>query len=419
MIDKESAQNFLKTPLRPGAVFEPMLEVQKFDPKKMWRIAKVMVDDSLHVQEGDRLLIKLNPGGRQLASMLAYQAAQKGAAVIHRVEDQTVEAALLAGMEGHITPAVFEEMAAVTNAEITWSTKVAFVRCVDDPNARRIVDGNILNLWNQALEPSLDVRVERRDWTLIYMPTPAEAQLDGMPYEECVQMFLDGCDRQWRKIKTAQQVLIDENLNPGERLEIHAGEDLDKRWQTHVAMSIINQTFANSTVDKNVPGSEVFSSPVRGTIEGVWAIPYPVMFNGLALRNLILVFKDGKVVEHYTDEPGGMDWVEKQLSVDEGAREVGEVALGTNRAFDRPLLNGLFVEKVGGSSHLAIGRAYELRTYNGLPVKLDNGVRSANHIDLTRLMLPNYGGGRVLVDGKLIQQNGDFLDPRLAILNAK
>lgn len=409
------AEKVLKTP--QVELYKPMMEVLRFEPEPMWRIAGIMVNTSLKIAEGDRLLLKFNPGGRQLASYIAYQAGELGAAVLPRCDDQTVEAAALAGIGRRITPEVFTDMSAALANDVAWSTKVAFVRCVDNPAVMKMVDGKVNADWMAATRSSQNVRVERREWTLIYIPTPAEAALDNMPFDDYVKMFLRACDRNWPDIKAAQGVLIDNYLNPGKTLEIYAGERLDPRWQTHVKMSIEGQTFANSTVDKNVPGSEAFSSPVRGTIEGQWAIPNPVMFNGRALKNIALVFDKGRVVEHYTDEPGGMEWVQQQLDTDEGAREVGEVAFGTNRAFDRPVLNGLFVEKVGGSSHLAIGRSYQLRQYDGAPVNLDNGVRSNNHIDLTRLMLPGYGGGRVVVDGKVIQENGEFLDPRLATLN--
>ena len=189
----------------------------------------------------------------------------------------------------------------------------------------------------------------------------------------------------------------------------------DERWRTEVEMSIEGMIFANATIRINFPGSEVFSAPVRGTINGRFGVPYPVIFGGKMFPNLGFIFKDGKVVEHFTD--GDMQAAEKILDTDEGAREVGEVAFGTNPVFNRPYLNGLYVEKVGGSFHLALGSAYLYTTYADRPVVLNNGVESANHEDLTRMMLLSYGGGKVLLDGEEIQKNGIFVDERLAILN--
>lgn len=411
----------LRRPIKDGRMFEPAFEVKRFDPDRMERLAEIIVDRALKIKEEDRLLLRYNPGASQLAQFVAYKAAEKGAAVLPRVDDPLVVAAALSGVAQNQTARIFDEMAAGHNADIAWATKVSFIRSNDSPEAMDNVPGEIAKEWNRATEAALRLRVDRRPWNLIYLPTEAEAKIDGMPYDQYVDMFFRACDRPWDQIEAAQDILINEFLNPGKQLELFGGEKNEKKWRTHLIMSIEGQTFANSTIDKNIPGSEAFSSPKRGTISGRLALPYPVMFAGRRLPNLILELKDGKVVSFEVESDNPEDdakWMESALNTDEGAREVGEVAFGTNRTFDRPMLNGLFVEKVGGSFHIAIGSAYLFKEYNGKPVQLDNGVRSANHEDLTCMMLPEFGGGRVLVDGKLIQENGEFLDPRLAVLNS-
>lgn len=410
----------LRTPIKDGRMFEPSFEMKRFDPARMERLAEIIVNRALKIKDEDRLLLRYNPGARQLAEFVAYKASEKGAAVLPRVDDPLVVAAALAGVAQKVTPRIFDEMAAGQNADIAWATKVSFIRSNDSPDAMKDVPPKIAREWNLATESSLRLRVDRRPWNLIYLPTEAEAKVDGMTFEQYVDMFFRACDRPWDQIEAAQDILANEILNPGKQLELFGGEKNEEKWRTHLTMSIEGQTFANSTIDRNIPGSEVFSSPKRGTINGRLALPYPVMFAGRRLPNLILELKDGKVVnfEIESDNPADAQWVETALNADEGAREVGEVAFGTNRVFDRPMLNGLFVEKVGGSFHIAIGSSYLFTEYNGKPVQLDNGVRSNNHEDLTCMMLPQFGGGRVLVDGKLIQENGEFLDPRLAVLNS-
>ena len=106
------------------------------------------------------------------------------------------------------------------------------------------------------------------------------------------------------------------------------------------------------------------------------------------------------------------------LNTDEGARYFGEVALGTNPGLRRRLLNPLLNEKVGGSFHITPGRAYSRTEYHGRPVMLDNGNRSDVHWDIAIPMLASFGGGRVLLDGALVQEDGRFLAPELSVLNA-
>lgn len=409
------AQKRFQEQLPEDRVFQTRAEILQFDPEKMWKIAEAMVNFSLEVVKGDRLLIESNPGSRQLVEMIGYIAASNGAAVVNRCKDSSVEAAIFAGAGQSGQIGIHDEMMVPHYADVGWATKVACVRCVDDPDAMEIVDPKTYAAANKAFEARLRLRVDRRRWTLIYIPTKAEAARDQMGYEEYVDMFLRACDRPWTEVKAAQEVLV-KILRLGDQLELYADENNpDKNWRTSLRMSIKGMIFANATVDVNFPGSETFASPRRRTIEGQLALPYPVVFGDKPLPNLILRFEKGKVVEHSTG--GDTQWVEKILNTDKGAREVGEVAFGTNPVFDRPMLNRMFVEKVGGSFHIAVGAAYPWTEFAGQQVVIDNGVRSANHEDLTRMMLAKYGGGRVVLDGQLIQENGFFLDERLSVLN--
>jgi len=401
-------------PLPPNHQYGIYNEILRFDPEKVWRVASSIVNTSQEIKEGDRLLLNFFPGSRQLAEMVAYQAAHQGAAVVLRCQDPTVEAALLAGIKNQSSQELLNDMSWGSNADIAWATNFIAIRCVDNPNAMDIVDRQILLESENSLANSQSIRIERRRWTLIYLPTKQEAEIDHMDFDQYVQMFLNACDRPWNKIKEAQQYLIDNILNPGENIEIYAGKN------THLKGSIKNQVFVNSTIGRNFPGSEVFSSPVRYTLEGTLDLPYPVSFGKqVILPNLKLTIEKGKVTEYQTTDPEKQKTLGFILGSDEGVKEVGEIALGTNRAFNRPLLNSLYVEKVGGSSHIALGFSHQSVKYDGKEINADNGVRSKHHIDLTFMMLPDYGGGKVLIDNKIIQLDGEFLDPHLAILNSK
>lgn len=405
------------TPIEGNKQFEPYSEILRFDPQKMWKIAKDIVEVSQEINENDHVLLVSHPGAKQLAQMIIYLAGEKSAAVHSHVVDLSIEASYLAGIQDNkLSPLTFEEAALPFLHEISWSNKIIFVRCTDDPSIYDKIDKTLKNKNDKANLPALEIRANRRHQTIIYIPSKAEAKKDNMKYDEYVGMFLRACDRPWKEIEATQQILIDEILNPGKEIEIIAGD-------THLKMSIDGQTFANSVIKKNVPGAEIFSSPVRGTIEGKLVLNHPLMFAGMVLPDLKLVFEKGKIVHYETSDPEGMKHLDQVLDTsipgNEGAREVGEIAFGTNRAFDRYLLNGLYIEKVGGSFHIAIGASYQFDNYLGTPVNLDNGVRAINHIDITKIMLSEFGGGEVKVDGKLIQKDGIFLDPRLAILNSK
>lgn len=381
--------------------------------ERLAKVAGVMVNDSLKVAHSDNLLVVYHPGGQQFADMVSRLAEDMGANIRLQREDSLEDAKFLTSLGEHATEDAFEEIVSVRMENANWADKFAMIRCVEDSNPMVDVAYETRAAFNRALAPVAVIRGQK-EWILTSLPTRMEADLDNIPYKEYANLYLQACGRPWREVEKAQDILI-EMLNPGRVLELQA-------QGTFLTMSIEGQTFANSTITRNIPGGEIFTGPVRGTVEGRLVLPYRLMFKDKVIPNLTLEFSQGRIVKFLVDgedNEANMDCVEQVLNTDEGAKEVGEVAFGTNSVLNRPLVNPLFVEKVGGSFHLALGRSYEYTYYAGREVKVDNGVRSANHIDVTCMMLPKYGGGLVSVDGKVISKDGRFIDPRLKILNQR
>lgn len=391
-----------------------------YNDEMVKKIANDMVNVSLDLQPGNKLLIEFHPGAEQLKESLVGIVRSRGVELRIQEYDPIKKAQELKELSPNqihdfsIDVAEFKESAA-------WADKVAYLYAYEDPQAFQDVNPTILKSWNAARkEIARDVANNKRR-VITHLPTPAEAKIEKMSFKNYVRMFYEACNRDWEEVIKAQDILIDEILNPGKDLELFADFDEGKQeYQTHLTMSIEGMTFANSTINANYPGSEVFSAPVAGTISGKLTLPYPVMFAGKKLPNLTLIFEKGKVISHKVKgNPELEKYVTSVLDADEGACQVGEVTFGTNPSFYKPMLNALFVEKVGGSFHIAIGESYKMKKYAGRDVHLDNGVESSHHIheDLTRVMTQKYGGGKVILDGNVIQENGIFKNPRLAILN--
>ena len=123
------------------------------------------------------------------------------------------------------------------------------------------------------------------------------------------------------------------------------------------------------------------------------------------VARISLTFKDGLVVESDSNEPEKLQQV---LDTDEGARYVGEFALGVNPRIERPVKDTLYDEKIGGSLHMAMGNSYD---------DCDNGNKSQIHWDLVHIQTPDYGGGEIHFDGKLIRRDGLFVPQELLALN--
>ncbi len=144
----------------------------------------------------------------------------------------------------------------------------------------------------------------------------------------------------------------------------------------------------------NIPDGEVFTSPVRDSVNGTLAFNTPSLEDGVTYERVRFTFKDGKIVDADANEP---ERLQTMLDTDEGARYLGEFALGLNPRIDRPMKDTLYDEKIGGSLHLTPGRAYE---------EADNGNRSSIHWDLVLIQTPKWGGGEIYFDDVLVRKDG-------------
>ena len=185
---------------------------------------------------------------------------------------------------------------------------------------------------------------------------------------------------------------------------------------TDITLGIKGFTFCNSLAAKNVPGSEVFSGPEREKVNGRIVSQgrfVPPHDPNAIVENLTLEFEQGRLVRWHADK--GQKHFEDAIGIDEGAKYIGEIGIGTNPRLRRHVVNGLLVEKIGGSFHIALGNAYTYTNYADEPVIVDNGNRSQIHWDITTML---YGKqGCMFIDGRKVMENGLFLNPAYDVFN--
>ena len=156
---------------------------------------------------------------------------------------------------------------------------------------------------------------------------------------------------------------------------------------------------------KNIPDGEVFSCPVKNSVEGTISYNAPTVYRGISFDNITLTFKKGKIVDAKANNTKALNEI---LDSDRGARFIGEFAIGFNPLIKEPMRDILFDEKISGSFHFTPGQAYE---------EADNGNRSQVHWDMVHIQRPEYGGGSIYFDGKLIRKDGIFVKKDLLCLN--
>ena len=155
----------------------------------------------------------------------------------------------------------------------------------------------------------------------------------------------------------------------------------------------------------NIPDGEVYTAPVRESVNGVLRYNTPSLLEGFTYENIELTFEKGKIVKATCNDDRRINEV---LDTDEGARYVGEFAIGVNPYVTKPMKDTLFDEKIAGSFHFTPGTCYD---------DCSNGNHSAVHWDLVCIQTPEYGGGEMYFDGELIRKDGRFVPEDLSGLN--
>jgi aminopeptidase len=254
-----------------------------------------------------------------------------------------------------------------------------------------------MQLIGKKMRPVQDQRVKRTKWVVLRWPTPSMAQLAGMSTEAFEEFFFDVCTLDYRKLQPGMKALKG-LMERTDRVHIKGpGTDLN--------FSIKGIPAVICGGDRNIPDGEVFTAPVKESVEGQLTFNAPSIYQGTAFDGIQLNFKRGKIVEASSNETKKLN---KILDSDGGARYIGEFSLGFNPRVLQPMRDILFDEKIAGSFHFTPGEAYE---------EADNGNRSQVHWDMVSIQRPDYGGGEIYFDGKLVRKNGEFLPKQLRSLN--
>ncbi len=243
----------------------------------------------------------------------------------------------------------------------------------------------------------LDLRVNHTRWVVLRWPSDSMAQQANMGTEAFEDFYFRVCTMDYARMAKAM-LPLKQRMEETDRVRLIAPE-------TDITFSIRNIPAVACDGRNNIPDGEVFTAPVRDSLEGTIYFPYPTVYQGASHEQIRLRFEKGRIVEA---ESSNQAHLMEMLDIDEGARFVGEFAIGFNPHIQQPMKDILFDEKIAGSIHLTPGNAYE---------DADNGNRSEIHWDMVLGMTPEAGGGEIYFDDELIRKDGLFLPTELQGLN--
>ncbi len=361
------------------------------DPR-VAEMAKVLVDYSTRIKKGDRVLI--SAAGFEAAPLVKELYAlclQRGAEYVEysfsvpEIDRQLYNLASKKQLE------VFPQ-----HKLDFYKTLTAYIGISAGENSMVNATSNqkAMVAYSKLTRPLVDQRVKHTKWVVTRYPTQGSAQEARMSLDEYEDYLFGACNIDW-SVESKKMEKLKKLMDKTDKVRLK-GPDTD------LSFSIKGLQGIKCDGRYNIPDGEVFTAPVRDSVQGHITYNCPTIYQGKEFNNIRLEFKDGKIVKATAGEMTKA--LNEILDTDEGARYVGEFAVGVNPNIRVPMRNILFDEKISGSIHFTPGQAYD---------EADNGNRSAVHWDMVRLMKD----GEIWFDDRLIQKQGLFVLPELEALN--
>lgn len=364
------------------------------DPRVL-KLAKNLASYSLELKAGENLLIELFDEGEDLVAELVREAYKIGANPFTIVKSRKIH-------REHLLGAAAEHMTQLGIHEAELMKKMdAYIAIRGFKNTLEYADVSSEQMglyrahWVKPVH--YDIRIPKTKWCLMNYPTAALSQSANMSTEQFEDFYFDVCNLDYSKMSKAMDPLV-QLMNKTDRVRITG-------LNTELTFSIKGLPPIKCDGKLNIPDGEVFTAPVRDSVNGYITYNTPSENEGKLYENVRLEFKDGKITKATANDT---ESINKIFDTDEGARYVGEFALGVNPYIVKPMRDILFDEKISGSFHFTPGASYD---------NCFNGNKSSIHWDLVFIQTPEYGGGEIWFDDVLIRKDGRFVLPELEILN--
>ena len=365
------------------------------DPR-IRKFADVLINYSCALQPGERVLIEAIEVPHAFTTALIEAAAKAGGAAVVLLKDRVIDRALML----HGTEESWRVTAEVERLQM--QNVQCYIGARGSTNVSELSDvpAEKQKLYEQTVWEKVhrDVRIKDTRWVVLRWPTPSMAQMAEMSTEAFEDFYFNVCTLDYAKMARAMVPLKDRMMRTDRVRLLGPGE-------TDLTFSIKGIPAIPCDGRVNIPDGEVFTAPVRDSVNGVIRFNCPTIYRGTTHTDIRLVFKQGKVVEATSS---ATDKLNEVLNADEGARYVGEFAIGFNPYVIKPMKDILFDEKIAGSIHFTPGSCYD---------EASNGNKSAIHWDMVMRQDPAVGGGEIWFDDELVRKDGLFLDAPLTGLN--
>lgn len=359
-------------------------------------LAKNLVNYSMAVKPGDKVYIRYcGPETKDLARQVIKEIYKVGAFPFPHYEDTTILREVLL----NCTEEQMKLRAEIDQAEM--KAMDCYLSISGGENAAELTDvpAEKREIYDKYyMQPvHMETRLKTTRWTVMRYPNYSMAQLSNMSLEAFEDYYFNVCNLDYSKMNKAMESLVN-YMNRTDKVRI-VGKGTD------LSFSIKDIPTVPCAGEMNIPDGEVYTAPVKDSVNGVLHYTAPSLYKGFTFEDITLTFENGKIVKATSNDT---ERINKIFDTDEGARYVGEFAIGVNPYITTPMKDTLFDEKIMGSIHFTPGNSYD---------DAPNGNHSAIHWDLVCIQTPEYGGGEIYFDDVLIRKDGLFVVDELKCLN--
>jgi len=360
------------------------------------KLSQLLVHHSIQLEPGEKVYIEYKGSGADaLVQELIRTIYQTGGVpFLHCINSKFLREILLNCNEEQI-----HIMSELSLLEMKQMDCFIGIRCDDNSNELSDVPTEKMAIYNKLynLPVHSEERVNNTKWVVLRYPTPNFAQAANMSTTSFEDFYFKVCTMDYQKLSKAMEPLVKLMKNTDSVKIIGPG--------TELSFSIKDINVVPCFGRRNVPDGEVYTAPVKNSINGFITYNTPSILNGFTFENIKFEFKDGKIINATSNNSKLLNRI---LDTDKGSRYIGEFAIGVNPFVTFPMKDTLFDEKICGSFHFTPGNSYE---------SAPNGNKSSIHWDLVCIQTPEFGGGEIYFDDVLIRKNGIFVHPDLMNLN--
>ena len=360
-------------------------------------LAKTVVHYSLKLKPGEKVLIQgMNYQSEPLVSAIVKEAKAIGAHPVYRISSAAMHREWLTGIDT-------ETLELATDIDMYQMNQLdAYVGITAPDNALELADVPGESMKNYQIlynEPVIQrIIVEKTRWVILSYPTAGFAQSARMSTQGFAEWYFRVCSVDYSRMSRAIEPLK-ALMERTDRVQIRGPGETD------LFFSIKGIPAVACTGEYNIPDGEIFTAPVKDSVNGVIAYNTKTIREGFEFSNIRFRFENGKIIEATANDTERINTI---LDIDEGARYIGEFAIGVNPHIQNPINSTLFDEKIRGSIHFTPGKCYS---------DASNGNQSSLHWDIVLLQEEQHGGGEIYFDDVLIRKDGRFIVSDLEALN--